>query len=288
MTERVTVTREWLHAEDVPRSSQKRGEVILLLTPGLAERRTIRSVPRVRSATLRRIVAANVERFFPVLGPEVATTAEWVVDTDGERKARAYAVEGQVIAALLSVAARRGLLPIDIRPEGGGRGTSLLPEALRLRHRKTLMRHVVGAMTALMLMTSGTLEVMRRGVDRDRLGLALEETEQIVQARTNLATLEGLRKRGRVASEDRAATGLMIRRLVRLNGALVGGGVLTALHLKAGSITSVAMLTPRPSDAADSVAAVQSRPQLYHEAGPTLEAGEQGLVTRMALAARER
>ena len=287
MNSTVLVTPEWLapSARIATRGDRAR-DVVLILPAELFERRTVQSVPRVRTAVLQRIVAADAERYFPLHPSGLVTTAEWHREGSVGVVARAYAVPRDTIGMVIDAASARALSVRDIRPTGAGRGASLLPASIRRERTKAIRRHLTRLVAAVACVAIAATEVARAGVERQRRKYLRMELPAVTTARHHRDILRTSLDRARLERLDRAATERMIGLVVGVGQALDGEGVVSVLHLRQGRVEEVGISTPAPVRVADALYRLQARPALTYEVAPTLEVHDSTLWSRMTLTAK--
>jgi hypothetical protein len=229
----------------------KRPWVGVTLEPPLVQLRTLRDLPPVRRAELRKLVASQARRFFRANGKPLVTDACWTASRwkrpGGD--AIAAAVEEPWLDAIADGADAAGLRLEAMGPEFNRRGTKLelLSAALRTRDRAKAAARLrrLGWTTLVfwaiaMTLTGSRMARESRRIDRE-LAQLREPAAALLALRQQLDEATGMVQTIEQARHDRSA---VLERLTRMLLALPDSAYLTSLSLDAqgnGSATGGAL-----------------------------------------------
>ncbi len=224
-------------AEDLP---SRPAAIRVELEPPLAQLRTLRGLPPVRTAELRSLVATQAARYFRRNGKPLVTDACWKSrQTRREGTALAFAAEEPWLDAVIHGARLAGLVvgaihPADM-PEGVRLGLMPLTERRRQRARALLsLRRLAVVVSLTWLAAAGVLLARLR--------------EESAEVDREIARLE---PSARALGAARRALGDAARAVETLDDAMLERGrVLVYLSALAGALPDSAFITSLELDAA--------------------------------------
>lgn len=285
----VYVSDEWMAADDtVAKPTPWRGAraIALVLPLSMLEYRCVRSLPKVNERVLKRMIAANPDRFFPLDLGELVTTAEWITASPDAPVARAYAIARSTLNAMLAIADRRGMRVVAVRPAGGGRTTSLLPEDVRRSTWRAVLSSALNSLVVVAAWGVGAAQLAVLGVRSERRMLEVADPPAVTSARRARDSLALLLRDLREAETDRARTRQMVNALADIGDALAQGGYLTSLTLRNGAVVEATVMTPVPDLSLPQLLRVSAMRGMRVDGPLTLEQRDSTMWSRVSIAGR--
>lgn len=285
----VYVSDEWMAADDTtarPTLWRSVRATTLVLPLSNLEYRCVRSLPKVNERVLKRMIAANPDRFFPLDLGELVTTAEWITASPDAPVARTYAIARSTLNAMLSIAERRGLRVVAVRPEGGGRATSLLPEDVRRSRWRSAFVSALNSFVVVAAWGVGAAQLAILGVRSESRTLEGADPPAVASARRARDSLSLLLGDIRAVESNRAQTREMVDALANIGDALEQGGYLTSLTLRNGAVIEATVMTPVPDVSVPQLLRVNAMRGMRVDGPLTLEQRDSTMWSRVSLAGR--
>lgn len=285
----VYVSDAWMAADEtVAKPTPWRGAraITLVLPLSMLEYRCVRSLPKVNERVLKRMIAANPDRFFPLDLGELVTTAEWITASPDAPVARAYAIARSTLNAMLAIADRRGMRVAAVRPEGGGRTASLLPEDVRRSTRRAVLSSALSSLVVVAAWGVGAAQLAVLGVRSEARRLEVADPPAVASARRARDSLELLLRDAREVETDRGRTRQMINALADIGDALEQGGYLTSLTLRNGAVVEATAMTTVPDVSLPQLLRVRAMRGMRVDGPLTLEQRDSTMWSRVSLTGR--